>query len=253
MMDENQVTIAQEDNLPQIQQEESNPFLALIDKYCTNPDFNLEILREFKIMNQEHLDRQGEIAFNKAFAEMQPQLPPIPKEGIGQNGTKYFKKETANKLVNPFLKRYGFGLSHDIKQGDGKVAVIAILSHNQGHTRTTSIELPNDVGGQKNAVQAVGSSQTYGERYTMKAILNLTIIDDETDDDGNGSSEFITREQVEYIENMLEETRSNKINFLKACKATSIAQIKAGAFKSIKTKLIAKQKEQGKEVGNESN
>jgi len=40
-------------------------------------------------------------------------------------------------------------------------------------------------GGSKNAVQAVGSSVSYGKRYVMSALLNITTTDD--DDDGQSA------------------------------------------------------------------
>ncbi|WP_409524602.1 ERF family protein [Pseudomonas sp.] len=43
--------------------------------------------------------------------------------------------------------------------------------------------LPLDTSGSKNAVQAVGSSTSYGKRYVMSALLNLTTRGE--DDDGH--------------------------------------------------------------------
>ncbi len=48
------------------------------------------------------------------------------------------------------------------------------MSHRAGHSERTSILLPADVSGNKNAVQAVASSVSYGKRYTAGALLNFT-------------------------------------------------------------------------------
>src|SRR5690606_16446095 len=48
------------------------------------------------------------------------------------------------------------------------------LTHKSGHREETTIKLPADPSGNKNAVQAVASSVSYGKRYTAGALLNLT-------------------------------------------------------------------------------
>jgi len=50
--------------------------------------------------------------------------------------------------------------------------------------------LPLDNSGSKNAVQAVGSSVSYGKRYVMAALLNITTRGE--DDDGNAAAPIKT-------------------------------------------------------------
>lgn len=77
-------------------------------------------------------------------------------------------------------------LTFDTRVEGQNVIVTAILMHRSGHRQSTSIELPRDTSGSKNNVQAVGSSQTYGQRYAAQAILGLSLGDD-TEDDGAAS------------------------------------------------------------------
>jgi hypothetical protein len=44
-----------------------------------------------------------------------------------------------------------------------------VLSHELGHSEETTMTLPLDTSGSKNNVQAVGSSTSYGKRYTATA------------------------------------------------------------------------------------
>lgn len=46
--------------------------------------------------------------------------------------------------------------------------------------------LPADVSGNKNAVQAFGSSTSYGKRYVLCALLNITTRGQ--DDNGHGAA-----------------------------------------------------------------
>ena len=49
------------------------------------------------------------------------------------------------------------------------------------------MKLPADTSGSKNVVQAIGSSVSYGKRYTMQALLNITSGGE--DDDGHSGGE----------------------------------------------------------------
>ena len=69
----------------------------------------------------------------------------------------------------------------------GTVTVTCIMMHNNGHTYETSMSAPMDTTGSKNAVQAIGSTNTYLQRYTLLSLVGLTA-GLGADDDGNGSS-----------------------------------------------------------------
>ena len=57
-----------------------------------------------------------------------------------------------------------------------------VLRHAAGHKEAAELELPADSGGDKNSVQAVGSTMSYGQRYVARMLLNLTSRGE--DDDG---------------------------------------------------------------------
>ena len=65
--------------------------------------------------------------------------------------------------------------------------ITAILSHREGHSEETTLTLDADKSGSKNAVQAVGSSISYGQRYAAVALLNITTRG--MDDDGENASD----------------------------------------------------------------
>lgn len=183
--------------------QESDPTLLMIERLATNKDADISKLERIMEMRDKERAWQCELEFNMAFAEMQPKLPPIPAKGKGHNNAKYARKEDMNLLVNPILAEYGFSLSFVNNQANGFITTKAVLRHRRGHSISTELTLKDDTSGSKNVVQAVGSSQSYGERYTMKAILNLTIIGDITDDDGKASGELATDAQRTGIANLL--------------------------------------------------
>ncbi len=178
--------------LPVIKPEINNTLavLQVIERCANDPNVDIEKMQKLLDMQERIMNKQQEIEYNIAFSEMQPKLPPIPALGEGHNNARFAKKEDMNQLVNPILSKFGFALSFKNTQENGTIKTRATLRHRAGHAEFTEITLKDDNSGSKNAVQAVGSSQSYGERYTMKAILNLTIIKDPTDDDAASASDI---------------------------------------------------------------
>ena len=56
------------------------------------------------------------------------------------------------------------------------------ITHVKGHSEETTLSAPSDTSGSKNAIQAIGSTITYLERYTLLALTGLAT--SEMDDDG---------------------------------------------------------------------
>ncbi len=80
------------------------------------------------------------------------------------------------------------GISHrwDTKQDGGRIIVSCILTHNLGHSESTSLEAMPDASGKKNGIQQVASTITYLQRYTLLSASGLATKDME-DDDGAGA------------------------------------------------------------------
>jgi hypothetical protein len=76
------------------------------------------------------------------------------------------------------------GLSHrwETEQKDNLIRVTCILTHALGHSERVVLEARPDDSGKKNAIQQVGSTVTYLQRYTLLAITGMATTDQ--DDDG---------------------------------------------------------------------
>ena len=196
-------------------QPQTNTMLAIIEVAASNKDVDPDKMQKLLDMQLVIMDRQAAIEYNSAFAEMQTQLPTILAKGEGHNKSKFAKKEDMNRAVNPILAKYGFSLSFSNTQKDGFITTKATLRHRGGHCEYTEMTLKDDSSGSKNVVQATGSSQSYGERYTMKSILNLTIIKDPSDDDGAAHTVTISDMEAGNIEELLINSGSNKDSFLR--------------------------------------
>jgi hypothetical protein len=140
---------------------------------------------------ERHKARRAEAEFNAALAKMQLKLPTIDENGaiLGPDGepvATYATWEDTVDAIRPILARYGFSLSFRPGQSArGNPTVTGILRHKGGHKEEGELELPPDLTGGKNAVQAVGSALSYGQRYVARMLLSLT---SRGGDDDAGSS-----------------------------------------------------------------
>jgi hypothetical protein len=163
----------------------SQSLLPMIDKLVERPDFDVEKLERLLDMQERIMTRSAMEQFNAAMAMMQDELPSIAERGKAHN-TKYATFEDINDVAKPIMKRHGFAVSFRVHNIQGGIEVTGVLMHKGGHREETTMTLPLDTSGSKNAVQAVGSSVSYGKRYVMSALLNITTRSE--DDDGESAA-----------------------------------------------------------------
>lgn len=173
--------IVQENRMPAVSAE-NTALLTMIERVCVDPNADIAKLEKMLDMQERIMDRNAKQAFSADFATMQIDLPRIAENGVGHNKAKYALLEDINDAVRPVLHKYGFGVSFSIDQQQSQVTVKAKLSHRLGHYEETCLSLPLDTSGSKNAVQAAGSTISYGKRYAICALLNISTGDDT---DGN--------------------------------------------------------------------
>lgn len=154
-------------------QAEGATILAVISRAAADPATDVEKMERLMAMYERMEDRRARSEFAADLAEMQDSLPSIGERGNAAGRYTYALWEDINAAIKPILKQHGFALSFRTDFTDG-IAVTGVLSHRSGHREETTIKLPADNSGNKNAVQAVASSVSYGKRYTACALLNLT-------------------------------------------------------------------------------
>lgn len=163
----------------------ADPMISMIERIAMDPNADLDKLDRMLQLKERHEANKARAAFASALARASANFPDIPLNGLGHNGKAYATLRDITAYTRPVLSENGLAMTFSIDVND-QVTVTAKLMHKDGHTETTSIQLPKENSGSKNAVQAIGSSQTYGQRYTAQAILGLSLGDD-TEDDGRSS------------------------------------------------------------------
>lgn len=229
-------------------QPEPDAILTAIMRAAEAPNFNVETMERLLAMHERMQDRQAKAAYNTALAVLQPLLPVITERGEikDRNGnvqSRYAKWEDIIEEIRPLLSEHGFALSFRVGQNGDKIAVTGVLAHKDGHTEETTMLLPADTSGSKNAVQAVGSSTSYGKRYTAEALLN--IISKGQDDDGRKAAapQLITAEQKEQIIALMKETNADTAKFLEFMAVETLDELPFSKFNKAINLLNAKKKQ----------
>lgn len=218
--------------------------IQVIERAALNPEVDIDKMERLLAMQERIVARNAEAAYASAFADMQPELPEIPERGKGHGSITYAKWEDINDLIKPVLSRHGFSLSFRTGRSEaGKPTVTAVLRHREGHSDETTLELDSDQSGSKNSVQAIGSSTSYGKRYTAQALLNLTSRGEDDDGYRAGTGERLSEEQIREINELAEEVGADKIKFCKYIQVKSIADIPVNRFEKAKAILNSKREQ----------
>ena len=212
-------------------QSEMSALIHIIERAARDPSVDIDKLQRLVDMQERIVQRNAATAYAAALSAMQPDLPVIVERGridIGRGKPQsYALWEDINETIKPVLAKHGFSLSFRTGQEDGKIIVTGILSHREGHSERTTMHLPTDTSGSKNAVQAVGSSTSYGKRYTAAALLNLTSRGEDDDGIAGGSSGKITQEQLTDLIALADDVGADKQAFCKYFNVSSLADIQA--------------------------
>lgn len=193
-----------QETMPQVVTD-SSAILAVISRAAADPSCDIEKMERLMAMHERMQASQASVAFNAAMADMQCELPSIAERGKGHGTVRYATFEDINDVVKPIMQKHGFAVSFKVEHHQGGINVTGVLMHKGGHREETTMLLPSDTSGSKNAVQAVGSSVSYGKRYVMSALLNLTTRGE--DDDGLAAvpTAHVTLVQAAAISSLLKQ------------------------------------------------
>ena len=137
----------------------------------------LQQLMEMQLRWEENEARK---AFVKAMSEFRANAPTISKNKNGHN-SRYASIDHITETINPLLSEHGLSYGWSTEQGD-TITVHCDVTHIEGHAKRVSLSATADKSGSKNDIQAIGSTVSYLQRYTLLSALGLAT--GEHDNDG---------------------------------------------------------------------
>ncbi|MBN9028902.1 MAG: ERF family protein [Rhizobiales bacterium 63-7] len=227
-----------------------DPFIQMIERVVLDENASIDKLERMLQLRNEEVERNrrrareddeinAKRAYFSAMSKCQAELPVVTKN---RNNTHtrstYADLSAIEQQAMPIIHKHGFAVSFqpDGYNENGELRVLWEISHEAGHVRNGVGEIPVDGAGAKGAVnktgtQAFGSTATYGRRYLLCMLFNISTGEDR---DGNAAPkdepEFITPEQAKIIRDILEATGSDTEQFCRLGKINSIPEMMAADF-----------------------
>lgn len=183
---------------------ESAAILNVIERMATNPEIDPDRIERF-IALKERIDASAaKLSFSNAVAQAKAQIAetPIFKNRKGHNDKRYADFAAYAKVVDPVLAGLGLTYRFRTEQTD-RISVTCVLT-GHGHEEENTLAGPPDASGSKNAIQAIGSTLTYLQRYTLVQALGLAASDDD-DGDAMGRGLAISDEQLAKLRALIDE------------------------------------------------
>src|SRR4249920_500574 len=209
---------------------------------------SMEVLERLMALQERYEANQARKAFDRAIAQAKAEITPVVRNAVGHNAKRYADFAAIARAVDPIITKFGLSYRFRTAQNE-RISVTCVLSHEAGHSEETTLSGPSDTSGNKNSIQAIGSTLTYLQRYSLVQALGLAAAND---DDGNGGkngngSATITDAQADEINKLLIETKSNLVLFLKRIKLESLTEIRADKFAEVMTLIRENAKRREKE------
>jgi hypothetical protein len=197
----------------------------------------LEKLEKVLELQERWEANEAKKAYHQAMSAFKLNPPDIERDKTvsytpqGKPTVTYNHATLANvtSKINAALSEHGLSATWLTKQENGNISVTCKITHSMGHSEETTITASPDTSGSKNPIQAIGSTISYLERYTILALTGLATHD--MDDDGKGTDiEYINEEQKKALVNEVSKRKIDVKKFNDHLKVKSIDELPAKRF-----------------------
>lgn len=192
------------------QQSGSQALMSIIERAAFDPNFDPSKLTALYELAERARKEESRIQFEEAFQQFKRKAPEIfktkkvsfPTSGGGRTDYSHAELDKITPVITEAL--LAVGIVHEWKTApglDGKFIVCTCILKGFGHTHEGA-SLPGlpDTSGGKNAMQGVGSSTSYLQRYTLLATCGLAAKG--MDDDGRSAESMSATAIEEYCVTM---------------------------------------------------
>ena len=204
---------------------------------------DLDKLEKLLTLQERYDAMEAKKAFNRAMSDFKANPPKIDKDRtVSYGNTKYNHASLANVTdkINCELSKYGLSSSWSVKQ-NGTISVTCKITHVKGHFEETTLTAASDTSGSKNPIQAIGSTLSYLERYSLLALTGLATFED--DDDGQATTsviEYITDKERHELTDLCLDVSADMPKFMAYLKVEDLSKLEKKDFNKAKLALISK-------------
>ena len=209
---------------------------------------DLDKLEKLLQLKREYEKDEARKSYHRAMAEFKANPPKIDKDrevsfdtNRGKTSYRHATLGNVTEKINAELSKHGLSASWTTQQ-NGKIRVTCRITHVQGHSEETSLEADSDTSGSKNPIQAIGSTITYLERYTLLALTGLATYDQDDDGITAGKSDngYINDSQKSILIDLLVDFAPDKVvKYLKFLGVESLDVLPKAKFQQAKEAVEA--------------
>lgn len=198
-----------------------------------------ELITKLMDLSERWQATQARRAFDQAISLAKKAMPIVAHNAEGHNKKTYANFAAIAEAIAPALAEHGLSYRFRTKQDD-RISVTCVISHCDGHSEENTLSAMADPSGNKNAIQALGSTLTYLQRYSLVQALGIAAAqDDDGKATGEAPGELISDEQYEELSGLLTEKRLPI--FLEYYKIKTLSDLPASKFLRAKAAIEKKQ------------
>lgn len=167
---------------------------------------SIETLERLLTLKERHDANVARQAYTEDMAKAKRTIPTIKKNKhvayASKGGVTQYDHATLGNIINlivPWLAEYGFSHRWDVRQQGTQISVTCTVTHKLGHCEQVTMFAARDDSGGKNDIQALGSTTSYLERYTVMAITGLAT-EDQDDDGAAGGARIMTPTEINRLD-----------------------------------------------------
>ena len=164
---------------------DAGSLMALINRAATDATFDVAKLDALLAVKERWEKEEARKAFVVALNKFKADPPTLTKNKQVKFDRTEYRHATLDQVslvIGKALAAVGISHRWDVHQETPAIKVACVLTHDQGHSERVEMAAGADSSGSKNGIQAIGSTVTYLQRYTLLAATGMAVKGQ--DDDG---------------------------------------------------------------------
>lgn len=211
-----------------------------------------EVLSQLMALQERHEANIARKRFDEAMAAVRQGIKPVKKnrrvkfeaKDAAKAKTNYAYEDLASvaEMIDPVIAAHGISYRFETLSEVDKPVIVTLVIFGHGHQERNSLSAGRDLTGNKNPIQALGSTVVYLQRYLLKAGFGLAAANDDDAQAATDEPSFITEDQVTELTDLAAEVGANMPKLLEFLKIPSFAEIYADKFDAAKKVIESKRK-----------
>lgn len=167
----------------------ADSMMSMIERAARDPAVDIDKLERLFALRERMVAEEKKTAYNAAMSIVQAKIKPVYRDAMNQStNSAYARLESISDAITPIYTAEGFALSFDT--GDSPKAdhirIICEVMHSAGHSALKHFDLALDNVGikgnpNKTAIQASGSTISYGRRYLKLMVFDVVLTNEDND------------------------------------------------------------------------